>query len=80
MRQLGRNRKDGYSERFIALGSLILDTITSSELWARVGFSLERLFNDTDAFVSRTVLRSTLSSVRYACFQFIEIERACIGV
>jgi hypothetical protein len=49
-------------------------------LWARVGFLFERLFDGTDVFVGITVRRSTLFSVRCACFQFIEIERACIGV
>ena len=36
----GRNRKDGSAERFIALGSLILDTISVGPTMARVGFSL----------------------------------------
>src|SRR5215472_19034712 len=52
----------------------------SGQLLARVGFLFERLFDGTGVFVGITVLRSTLFSVRRACFQFIEIERACIGV
>src|SRR5882762_2613705 len=44
------------------------------------GNLFERLFDGTDVFVGITVLRSTIFSVRRVCFQFIKIERACIGV
>jgi hypothetical protein len=36
----GRNRKDGSSERFIALGSLILDTISVEPTMGTSWFSL----------------------------------------
>jgi hypothetical protein len=46
----GRNRKDGSSERFIALGSLILDTISVEQTMGMSWFLFERLFDDTDCF------------------------------
>jgi len=47
---------------------------------ARVLFLFERLFDGTDVFVGTAVLRSMLFSVCRVSFQFIKIERACIGV